>query len=175
MHLNDFAWLYQQKSILMIHAIGALVVFAAPDDILDRSSYLALVIEFLALHLPIIDNFSSMSDFPGVTRLHIAVMLLCSPYFAYIWMKWPDWAKNRSEMLRRAQKSYLRLFLFYIFIFLIGISGYTYLFLANGSDFHLVPFLSSKLVLAISGPVFFSLVPAGFLVVLVQMCRTALK
>jgi hypothetical protein len=175
MHLNDFAWLYQQKGILTIHAIGALVVFAVPEDILDKSSYLALFIGFFASHLPIIDNFSVKSDFPSLARLHITLMLFLSPYFAYIWMKWPDWAKNRSEMLRRAQKSYLRLFLFYILIFLIGISGYSYLFLANGSDFHLLPFFSSKLALAISGPVFFSLVPAGFFVVLVQMCRTVLK
>lgn len=159
----------------MIHAIGALVVLVVPDNIFEKPSQLAQGLDFMASYFPIIENFSSGSDFPNIARLHIALMLLCSPYFFYVWMKWPGWAKCRSEMLRRRKMSNLRLLMFYVLLLLIGISGYIFLFMANGSDFHLFPFLSSKLALAISGPVFFSLVPAGFVVTLVQMFRTVLK
>lgn len=173
--LNDLAWLYKQRGILVINGLGALVALIVPDDVLNRFFLLGNFVDFLASLLPIIDNFSHNSVFPEVMRLQTSLMLLCSPFLAHIWMKWPGWEKNRSEMLRRARLSYLRLLGFHLLVVLLGVSGGVYLFLARGSDFFAAPFQSSRLALAVFGPLFFSLVPAGFFVVLASACQVLRK
>jgi hypothetical protein len=161
--------------VLVIHGLGALVALALPNDVLGRSLFLEQIIDFLASLFPIIDNFSQRSDFPEIMRFQIALMLLCVPYIAYLWMQWPGLAANRGEILRRVRQSSLRLLMLYLLILLLPVSAYVFLFLVQGSDFQMLPFQSSRLSLAIIGPVLFAVVPAGFFVTLVQMCRVLAK
>lgn len=161
--------------MLVIHGFGALVALVLPNDVLGRFLFLEQIIDFLASLFPIIDNFSQRSAFPEIMRLEIALMLMCAPYLAYLWMQWPGSATNRSEMLGRIRQSSLRLLAFYLLILLLPITAYIFLFLVRGSDFQMLPFQSSRLLLAIIGPVLFAVVPAGFFVTLVQMCRVVTR
>lgn len=152
---------------MAIHLLGAIMALVVPANVLTEVPLLKSFVYFIAQFLPVVINFSIKSSFPELMQLCTATLLLTVPYWIYIYLKWPGMVDADVEMLQRFRASWkYRLLLGFCLIF--GLPGLiNYLFFVVGKDFHLAPFQSSRLALALFGPVMFCWGPTAMVTILV--------
>jgi len=86
------------KVMLSLVAIGPFITWLLPEDSLVRWPVAAQYSEFIAGHIPVIDKLTSISSFPQVTRLFLALIWgIVAPLFFLVCVL----AKQRAGHLRQ--------------------------------------------------------------------------
>ena len=80
----DFLW----GSFL---AFSVLLAYAVPDSLYARSASLKALADFMGSFLGAIEQFASVSDFPGTTRIVLAVLAVLVPPLALLQWRVPGY------------------------------------------------------------------------------------
>ncbi|WP_196216565.1 hypothetical protein [Burkholderia ubonensis] len=67
-------------AIMVIHLIGALIAWFAPEDALTRWKFLKIIVVGVGKIFALLPNAVEKSKFPDVTALYFALMLAAFPY-----------------------------------------------------------------------------------------------
>lgn len=164
---RDVFWLHRQKLILLFYVLGAWIAFATPEDIFSHSPYLKKYVDTISSTIPMIGNLAAGSVFPEMARLYGAVMCFSIPGFLWTWHRWPYLAQQKAYILERFHSGFVHV-IRGILLILVGMVG-TYIYLFGHTqlgDFHIAPFHTSRLALALLGPFFYGLVPSGMLMMM---------
>jgi hypothetical protein len=82
-------------------ALAVLLALIVPEDLYERSEALRAFVNWMAVRIPAVDEFAGVSDFPGATRVVVAVLWACVlPLAAFIWLV-PGMIRWKEEALRR--------------------------------------------------------------------------
>ncbi|WP_310674613.1 hypothetical protein [Burkholderia multivorans] len=66
-------------ALLVLHVVGALIAWFAPNDALTRWPFLKIVVADVGEILPLLPDAIEKSKFPGVTALYFSLMLAATP------------------------------------------------------------------------------------------------
>lgn len=81
--------------------VGVVLAFAIPESLYQRSELVRLFCNWMALRLHVIDELALISQFPGTTRVVLAVLwVLVLPGALFIWLT-PGSIPWREDALRR--------------------------------------------------------------------------
>ncbi|KVD59515.1 hypothetical protein [Burkholderia ubonensis] len=67
-------------AIMVLHLIGALIAWFAPEDALTRWKFLKIIVVGVGKIFALLPNAVEKSKFPDVTALYFAIMLAAFPY-----------------------------------------------------------------------------------------------
>ncbi|HEJ2444192.1 hypothetical protein [Burkholderia multivorans] len=68
-----------RPALLVLHVVGALIAWFAPDDALTRWPFLKIVVADVGEILPLLPDAIEKSKFLGVTALCFSLMLAATP------------------------------------------------------------------------------------------------
>lgn len=173
--LNDLLWLYRQKPILTLHFLGALIALFSPIDILSRVPALNDIVGTIGSLFPLVENFAKYSRFPEVTQLYGATMIVTAPYWILVWLRGSFFEMNVNRMLAKLHDSKRSIFFLLALPVLMVPALYVSIFLAEPTEFSLLPFHSARWALAIVGPILYCWLPAFGLLAILLPIRALIK
>jgi hypothetical protein len=149
-------WKFYKNSLVVwpTHLVSIVIALFAPFNVLTELPLLRRVVDTVAAIFPVIHNFGTRSSFSEVTELYFTCMILIAPFW------W--WAAARDRYmkasvaawhvrLRREKHVLLRSLALAAISLPVAWFG---LFINPGYDFKLLPVNSSRLALAVYGPIF---------------------
>ncbi len=161
MGTSDLFWLYRQKPILALHVLGAAIALFVPVDVFTIIPLTRGIVEVVNSFFPIVCNFAIRSDFPEVTQLYGAIMVVTTPYWLWIWSRWPYMDKQMAYMIQLMRGSLWKVIVMPFIPFAGVLMTYFFLFVdIQLTEYKTIPFHSSRWALALFGPVLYCWVPA---------------
>jgi hypothetical protein len=92
-------YIFRHRSIYVPIAIGALVAWVSPLDVMDRLSFLKPLAHSMAEVFPPMAMYVAVSDFPQVTELYFLLMFLHAPlHAAFAWEDARPWRNVRAKI-----------------------------------------------------------------------------
>jgi hypothetical protein len=95
-------------------AFAAMLAWIVPDDLYSRSAFLREIADAVAALFGSIDEFAAHSQFPGTTRVVLALLWICVPVLTWIQWRFPGYVLRAGQIKPKSRGSLLA-FLFIIF------------------------------------------------------------
>lgn len=163
---------YRSPWIWGTHLLGAAIALLAPADVLSESPALREFVSTMGNLFPIVKGYQTKSSLPEVSGLYFASMMIAGP----IWL-WQSLTKLSHTLLNdRARIWTLPRWLQLLIVFAgtgpfcLGLFIGMLFINDGGHDFHAFPINSSRIALAVWGPLF-ALAPWGFPAVFVASMK----
>ncbi|RKU01625.1 hypothetical protein C7H84_19765 [Burkholderia sp. Nafp2/4-1b] len=141
-------------ALLVLHLAGALIAWFAPDDALTRWPYLRIVVKGIGEIFPLVFNAIKESEFPDITALYFALMLIAVPLRFWVAIRiccsYRDRVVNQYSKFSFARKIYSVTVVFAFAgmgLFSLFIAGYYF-------EWNFVAVSRSRLWLGFIGPLF---------------------
>jgi hypothetical protein len=144
--------IYSSRTFLGAHLIGAVVAVFAPTDVLDRHSALRHGTEAILQVVPSISSYVANSYFPQVTAFYFCLLNLFGPSLLVFAYRTPSAFISIHTVAQRIER-------YPILFFVVAASILSPLALICwigpiGKPWELLPIHSSRLALALIGPLF---------------------
>lgn len=158
--MDDLIWLYRQKTVIFMHAIGMAIALLIPIDAISSGTFIASVVDRVLNVIPMGRNFSVRSKMPELVQLQAAAMVFFIPILIAVYLKCPDFQESQDRMLKIIRNSKSKLIFVHFVLIFIPINFVACVFFAEGTEFAVAPYLSNKFFLGAIGPIFFAMLPA---------------
>ncbi|WP_244136114.1 hypothetical protein [Burkholderia sp. BCC0506] len=141
-------------ALLVLHLAGALIAWFAPDDALTRWPYSRIVVESIGEIFPLIFNAIKESEFPDVTAIYFALMLIAAPIRFWVAIRICCWYRDRV-VNEYSKFSFVRKIYSVTVVFVFAGLGLFYLFIYGYYfEWNFVAISRSRLWLGFIGPLF---------------------
>jgi uncharacterized membrane protein YidH (DUF202 family) len=171
---NDLLWMFKQKQLIAVFLLSALVALLVPEDVLRQHSWLATSVNAFEAVIPMGANFAVHSKFPELSRFYGALMLLCVPIWVWTWFRWPDLELLQQRNVARMRENWWVVLATVLCVALMAAGWIVGVFLVEFRQFNVTPIQTSKLALAIYGPIHYGLAVAAPLVAIPACIRTVI-
>jgi hypothetical protein len=95
-------------------AFATMLTLIVPDDLYSRSAFLREIADAVAALFGSIGEFAAHSQFPGTTRIVLALLWICVPVLTWIQWRFPGYVLRAGQVKPRS-RVYLLAFLVAIF------------------------------------------------------------
>lgn len=167
--MKEISEIYKIPSIWVTHLLGAVISLFASTDVLDLNPFLREVVSTVANVIPSIASYAAVSSFSQVTLLYFSVAsLLGVPAFFSLSRKYRILVPNGDKVIERLGG----LSFFYPIggVLMVGGLFLAAIFAPIGKPWDLMPIHSSRVALAVFGPLF-SLLPFLLLAMVVAIFK----